>query len=240
MLYGKNHYNLDQVWIITTSDLTSAAITTAKNNDIQILNRDNVIEFLKEIQKHNVKFKEIKASKKEKEKDYSFGDNYPAEVISDFKKYRSEISKKYKLYPVYKVFNNKIMYKLIDEMPKTLEELVNIKGFEPKSVETFGAEFIEFINKKIDKSQKEDIDLLLYDMLISERSKIAKYNNLKKEDVYTDKVAEFLVRMKPKNRPTLEKVFGFRKESIDIFGDYLVKKLLVFHKNRLSFNVLLK
>lgn len=34
--------------------------------------------------------------------------------------------------------------------------------------------------------------------------------------------------MKPKDRETLSKVYGFKKENIDIFGDYLVKVILKY------------
>ncbi|MGE4572439.1 MAG: restriction endonuclease [Candidatus Izemoplasmatales bacterium] len=231
MLDGKNHYNLDQVWIITTSDLTPAAITTAKNNDIQILNRENVIEFLEETKKHNVKFRKAKLPKKEIKQTDSNVDNFPSEIIEGFKKLRSEISKTYKLYPVYTVFNNKMMYELINEMPKNIEELSNITGFGKKRVDTFGKEVLEYINKLYKETYFEENDSLLYEILISERSKIAKYNNLSEEDVYTDKVAKYIVRMKPQDKTTLEKVFGFRKENIDIFGDYLIKKIKAFIEN---------
>jgi superfamily II DNA helicase RecQ len=223
MLDGKNHYNLDQVWIITTSDLTPAAITTAKNNDIQILNRNNVIEFLEEIKKHNVKFKKVKTANKENSEVESSNNDYSSEIVEEFKRFRSEISKKYKLYPVYTVFTNKMMYELIDQMPKNLEELSNINGFGTKRVETFGNELIEYINGLIHSSHKQDQDASLYDVLISERAKIAKYNKLNEEDVYSNKVAEYLVKMKPKDKTELDRVFGFRKENINIFGDYLIK-----------------
>lgn len=37
MLDGREHYSLNEIWIVTTSDLTSAAKTTAMNNKIEII-----------------------------------------------------------------------------------------------------------------------------------------------------------------------------------------------------------
>lgn len=225
MLDGKSHYNLEELWIITTSDLTPSAITTAKNNDIKILKRKNVVKFLEEIKKHNVKFRKVVKPTKSTDDNKLKEKKYPLEILNKFKKFRKEISSKYNLYPVYTVYSNNIMYRLIDEMPKTLEDLINVKGFGPKRVNKFGSELIEFINKNFSDYKKNGADDLLYDMLISERPKIAKYNNLNEEDVYTNKVAKNIVKMKPMNKNSLRKVFGFNKSNINIFGEYLITKI---------------
>lgn len=64
--------------------------------------------------------------------------------------------------------------------------------------------------------------------LLTERSKIAKFNKLSENDVYDDRVANYLVKMKPRSKEALSKVFEFRKDNIDIFGDYLVRIISKF------------
>ena len=92
MLDGKDHYNLHEAWIITTSNLTSAAITTAKNNRIQILKRENVIQFLAELKKHdNVKFKKTIVEQEKMINEKEIIDN---PLYNLLKELRKELAKK--------------------------------------------------------------------------------------------------------------------------------------------------
>jgi restriction system protein len=147
------------------------------------------------------------------------------ELVLQLKNLRTELSKKYNLYPVYNIFNNETLTLIIEHKPSTLEDLVNIKGLGSKKAEIFGAEIIDFVNSKLIKKTKPtfEVDQKLLELLLVERSKIAKFNKLTEDDVYTNNVAGFKAKMKPKDRETLSKVYGFRKENIDVFGDYLLK-----------------
>lgn len=77
--------------------------------------------------------------------------------------------------------------------------------------------YLKEILPKIDKDQQ------LYNVLLEERPKIARFNKLTEDEVYTDRVASYLVKMKPKTKEALDKIFDFRKENIEIFGEYLLR-----------------
>lgn len=152
------------------------------------------------------------------------------DIVSKLKTLRSEISKKYSLYPVYNVFNNETLMLIIEKKPTSLDDLSDIKGIGLKKVETFGTEIIDFVARNLVEESKPilEIDSKLLELLLVERKKIAKFNNLSEEDVYNDKVAGYLAKMKPKDKETLSKIYGFKRENIDIFGDYLLKVIIKF------------
>lgn len=79
-----------------------------------------------------------------------------------------------------------------------------------------------------ERTESSDYNIDLYNLLIEERPKIAKYNKLKEEDVYTNKVATHLAKMRPKTKKDLNEVYGFKKENINIFGDYLLNVIKRF------------
>lgn len=235
--------SLSDLWIITTSDLTSDAKEIAESMDIKILRGDDVVLFIESVKnRYNedidkngessiefIKSTEVKINKqiksKEKKKENISFNQRDEEFEEKLKTLRVELSKKYKLYPAYNVFNNETLQLIAIEKPVAIEELSKIKGIGKKKIETFGNELIEFIKKNsiTHNKQLENSDDDLLQFLISERTKIAKYNNLLEEEVYSDKVAEYLAKMKPTDKESLNKIYGFRKENIEIFGDYLIK-----------------
>lgn len=189
---AKSRHNLTDLWIITTSDLTSDAKEIAESMDIKILRGEDVskliksikekhaaeiekdgessIEFLKPIKKEKEVKQHVKVEEKEKED----------ELVTELKNLRIELSKKYNLYPVYNVFNNETLNLIIEQKPSTLDELVNIKGLGSKKAEIFGAEIIDFVNNKLIKKSKPvfEVDQKLVELLMIERNKIAKFNKL--------------------------------------------------------------
>lgn len=238
---AKRLHNLTDLWIITTSDLTSAAKERAESMEIKTLRGEDVVKLIESVKnkydedmrnhgESRIKFikcrkekkvfkKPIKAIKKPK---------HLLETEKALKSFRNYLSEKHNLYPVYNVFNNETLSIILTEKPTTVEELVNIKGFGPKKVEMFGLEIINFVKKNLIQNQDEinEVDYKLFQILIDEREKIAKFNKMSETDVYSDKVAKYLAKLKPKNKRALEKVYDFRKENIEIFGDYLIKIIL--------------
>jgi len=228
---AKKRHDLTHLWIITTSDLTSDAKEIAEVMQISILRAEYVKKIIKEIKEfHQKEITEKGYSKIEflpiKEKKVEKVSNYIGEpetkIESDLKELRIALSKKYKLFPLYMVYNNEEMNSLIETNPQKLEDLNKVKGFGAKKIETFGKEIIEFFNN-LKTSNNSNTNDDLYKALLEERPKIARYNKLTEEEVYSDKVAGYLAKMKPKTKEDLNKIFGFRKENIEIFGEYLVK-----------------
>jgi superfamily II DNA helicase RecQ len=241
---AKSRHDLTNLWIITTSDLTSDAKRITEDMDIKILRGDDVarlIESVKErykedMEKHgesSIEF--IKPEKKKTQNKKVIASSHVKDEIDEediklMKTLRNELSKKYKLYPLYTVYNNEMMYKLIALKPRNIEELSKIKGFGVKKVETIGKDIVDFINENFNQIKKQGLmkDENLYNALLLERVKIAKYNHLEENDVYDDKTAKNISKMKPQNKETLKRVFGFKEENIDIFGDYLIRFISKF------------
>src|SRR5690554_5452816 len=132
-------------------------------------------------------------------------------IIKSIKALRLENAKKYKMYPIYTVFNNATITDIINSNPKTLDDLLKVKGLGPSKVDLFGQLILDLINtnNKSDNSNIPDTDLDLYNKLILERPKIAKFNKLKAFEVYSDQVAKNLSKMKPKKIEDLDRIFGF-------------------------------
>jgi len=132
------------------------------------------------------------------------------------------------------VFNNETLLMIIEQKPKTTDDLLKIKGLGPKKVDIFGQEICDFVNENLikEKTKKYEVDQDLLKLLLNERVKISKYNKIPIEEVYSDKVAGYLAKMKPTNLNTLEKVYGFKKENIALFGDYLTKVIDKYQKQK--------
>lgn len=234
---AKSRLDLTDLWIITTSDLTVDAKEIAEALDIKILRKadvknliDHVIEMHdKEIETNgesSIEFlEETKPVKKPVvTKTTVVDDELP--IVKEFKDLRMELSKKHKIYPVYLVYNNKMMEDLISANPKTKEDILKVRGFIKKNVDLFGDDLLKVLEKynletKDDSTKKDKADDL-YEKLIAIRPRIAQFNKLKEEDVYTDQVASNLSKMKPKTVKDLERIYGFNKSNIKIFGEYLV------------------
>lgn len=231
---AKARHSLSDLWIITTSDLTSDAKDIAETLNIKILRAIDVKQFIETVKTHHKKYLddegespitflpvEQKETKSKKTKNES-KDNL--DLREELRKLRITLSEKYKLKPVYNVFNNVTLDELLLKEPKNIKELSGITGLGEVKISTFGEELVNFFNE----NSKDDIETKLYDYLIEERVKISKFNKLSVENVYSDRVASNLSKMKPKDKETLARVYGFKKENIELFGDYLIRVIKNF------------
>lgn len=240
---AKARHHLTDLWIITTSDLTSDAKEIAESMDIKILRGEDVKSLIEAVKKRYAKditekgespieflkpgAKTVASKPLEKEPILK---NLNKNHIELMRTLRMELSKKHKLFPVYNVYNNETMYQIIENKPLNLEDLSKIKGFNEKKINTIGFDVINFVKENLleKNTSSLDVDKELLNLLLTERPKIAKFNNLSEKDVYDDRVAGYLVKMKPRNKETLARVYEFRKENIDIFGDYLIRVISKF------------
>jgi len=235
---AKNRHDLTDLWIVTTSDLTTDAKEIAETLDIKILRGadvKNLIEHVKSIYEKEIETngqssiefleEDIKPKfEKTKKVEVSDEDEKDLPIVKAFKELRTELAKKHKIYPLYMVYNNAMIDDVIKENPKTKEELLKIKGFGQQKVDLFGEDILKLLNSNQEKTNTISLDKEqeLYEKLIVERIRIAKFNKLKESDVYTDQVAKNLSKMKPRTKEHLEKIYGFNKKNIDIFGEYLI------------------
>ncbi len=229
MLDGKEHYRLDEVWIVTTSDLTSAAITTAMNNNIEIVNRDRVKGFLEELKKvDGVRFKEQKIKKSKqttKIKNDEHVDETNKSLFEELRKLRAELSQKHKIYPVYLVYNNATIEDLIVKNPENSEELLNVSGITEQKIKLFGEDILEIL--RTHNNQNENI----IEELKTIRKRVMKYNKLKSlDDTFDDVALKELAAKMPTTIEELSTINNFKKDNIELFGDYLIKEIVKLKK----------
>lgn len=232
MLGGKKHYNLDEVWIIATSQLTKQAEDEALNNDILIITRNNIIEMLKDLENYDVKFIEkptIQIKNQEKEiikiinnkKNTNTNANEENKLFIELKNLRFNLAKELKTYPVYVIYNNENIFSLIENMPLSVEELTKIKGFGEKKINTYGEKIIETIINFCKIEYKDQIE-----RLNQLREKITEYNNLDNtEDAFNDTIVLRLIINHPENIEELTTIKDFPPKNIDLFGNYLISQL---------------
>lgn len=227
MLEGKKHYRLDEVWIITTSDLTSAAITSAKNNEIEILNRERVKLFLEELKKYpNVKFLQQSPSKKSTISDNKNVVN--SNLSQKLKELRLLLSIKHTIIPIYLVFNNSTIDDLISKLPATKEELLQVKGFSPRRVELYGDDVLVLTIEEKERINYNKTEL------IKIRDRIVKFNKLNSiNDVFDDETLHIIATELPTTITDLKKLSGLSEKKINLFGEYLVRKLIDIKKSML-------
>ena len=221
MLDGKDHYNFHEAWIITTSNLTSAAITTAKNNRIQILKRENVIQFLAELKKHdNVNFKKIIV---EQERIVNEQETIDNPLYNMLKELRKELAKKHKITPLYYVYSNSTIISIINTVPKTKDELISVEGLGTKKIELYGEEIINTVSNYLNSSEF----LKEVERFKIVRSKIMCFNKLPNENsVITDENLAELIINRPKTIEELKSLCVIEEKNIKIFGQYLVKQFI--------------
>jgi len=234
----RSRHDLTDLWIITTSDLTTDAKEIAESMDIKILRGadvNNLIEHVKTLHAKDIETngdspiefleEEVKPRKYKKTKSKNAGvEVVDSEIVERFKSLRNQLAKKHKLFPLYKVYTNAMIDDLTKQKPKSTKELLKVKGFGPVKVELIGDEILALV-KEVDGKQEivvSEKEQALYKKLIAARPRIAKFNKLNENDVYSDQVARNLAKMKPKKVEHLEKVYGFDKKNIKVFGKYLI------------------
>ncbi|HHW57324.1 Nuclease-related domain-containing protein [Thermoanaerobacter thermohydrosulfuricus] len=87
---------------------------------------------------------------KEKQKDDnndSMPNNKNTQIYEELRKYRLETAKRENIKP-YWVFTNEELNSLVEKLPKTKEELLQIKGFGQKKVEKYGDDILAILNKE--------------------------------------------------------------------------------------------
>lgn len=226
---------LDVLWIITTSDLTADAQREAEKLNIKVLRKEDVIgliDFVKSKHKNdmelngesNIEFLPIETKINKINKTKEISNEISGNTFEELRKFRQELAKKYKVGAVYHIFNNDSLNNLIEANPKTISELSKVKGFGPVTIEKYGLEIIDFLNKKSYTNPEQEFR----EFLIEERIKISKYNKISIENTFNDQVIENIIKLKPTSINTLKKVYGIKPDKIELFGNYLVNQINKF------------
>ncbi|NFN94679.1 aldolase [Clostridium botulinum] len=188
-----------------------------KNIDIKESNNEfksfkaPIIENVKEV------IEEEKLSKKADDKEVETkgqANNYNL-VYSNLKQYRYNKAKEEKIQP-YMIFSNEVLKQIIQNNPKSKEELLNIKGIGKVKVDKYGDEILEVISRN---DPKEKLHLAL---------KEYRYNKSKEEEIqaymiFTNDVLNQIVEKCPKNQDELIIIKGLGKVKIDKYGNNILE-----------------
>jgi superfamily II DNA helicase RecQ len=152
MLDGKDEYNCDSLWLVTTSGVTRDANTTALNNEIIIKERQFVISTLESLKKmSNIKFRQSvsqindKAQTDKPEVELS---NSEKEIYDRLRRLRVSLANEKKV-QLWLVYSNETIIDLIKKRPHNLEDLKSVKGLGHKRIDDFGNQLLT-ITKDID------------------------------------------------------------------------------------------
>lgn len=213
MLDGRKHFNLDELWIITTSDFTSSAVTAALNHKVEMITREKVVDFLKELEKYNVK--KTKVVKMEITEDMFSTED--ALLFNLLRQLRISLAKEHGSYPPYIVYDNRTIKDIIHKKPTTIDELYNVYGFGEVKTPLYGQAVVDVVSVFIN-SYKE--------ALIGIRKDIyTKYALENEQDAFNDSVLIELSKKLPKTLFALGKIDGFPKANIKLFGNYLIDEI---------------
>jgi superfamily II DNA helicase RecQ len=145
MLDGKDEYNCDYLWLVTTSGVTRDANTTALNNDIIIKDRQFVVSTLNSLKKmSNIKFRQSAVQSKGKApiaKSEIELTSSEKEIYDRLRRLRANLAKE-KKFQLWLVYSNETIIDLIKKKPRTVEELKTVKGLGQKKIDDFGDQIL--------------------------------------------------------------------------------------------------
>jgi superfamily II DNA helicase RecQ len=207
-----------------------------ENEEIVAYYRTDIIEMIRDLDeklnrnKNDANYSNI-AFNSSKEKKTSFKEN--SKFVDMLKKERMNISKYNKISPVYLVYNDKTIEDIVLKKPTTINELLEVKGFDQKKTSIFGSYLINKIRvflkltpitASIDEPviNKEELAVFLKET----RKKIAKYNKIDKlYNVFNNKTLEEIVEKIPKTKNELLEIKGIGPVKTELWGKYLIGEI---------------
>lgn len=190
-----------------------------ENKNIQTANMDEVNNsIISKIEKVKEVIVEEKLSEKDIQKEViatnKQENNYNILYVN-LKQYRYNKAKEEKIQP-YMIFSNEVLEQIIENNPKSKEELLKIKGIGKIKVDKYGDEILEVISKN---NPKEKLQLEL---------KEYRYNKSKEEQikaymVFTNDVLDQIVEKCPENQDELMTIKGLGKVKIDKYGNDILE-----------------
>ncbi|WBL16855.1 HRDC domain-containing protein [Sutcliffiella sp. NC1] len=137
--------------------------------------------------------------------------------------YRSKKAKQQECAP-YHVFTNKTLDEILEKLPTTMDELLNIHGIGAQKAELYGQDILAIIqksrieNKEPVKKEASPDGNDIRTSLIEFRSKRAKELGAKSYYIFTNKTLDALVNMRPKTMEELLSVEGIGPKKAEEFG----------------------
>lgn len=226
------YLNCSSIWVAPDNLQIDDIPETAKNNAIRF-------KFSKDITL-------VKRSKKNVNKSSSVLSKFD-EVSLDrlkiaFKEYRQNKALELNL-PVYCIFDNKSLDDILNNLPKTEEEMYNIIGFGRKRVEKYGNDIIEIVRKFIDEEKVQ----------LKQKDEMFPFNNTIDVKVVLNCIQKYDGRFSYNGIVKILKgYFGFKfipgMENSEYYGiykqnsdsdiekaiDYLIEKNIIINDNKLK------
>jgi hypothetical protein len=138
--------------------------------------------------------------------------------------------------PAFTVFTNKTLDALVEQIPKSETELLNIYGISEKKCNTYAKEILEVINNYTSNNLSFDKPLIqkyvlpklnnedrkLYLLLKEFRLQLANEKGMKAFYIFGNTTLNELVSIKPKNEQSLLQIKGFGSKKVKQFGDAIL------------------
>ncbi|MGD6777024.1 HRDC domain-containing protein [Sutcliffiella horikoshii] len=147
--------------------------------------------------------------------------------------YRTKKAKQFEVKP-YHIFSNRTLDELLEKMPQTFEQLLEIQGIGQKKADDYGHEILAiFQTKKVDTSQDsrkvsepaaiqtEDFRTLLTEY----RRTRSKELDVKPYYIYTNKTMEAILEQKPTTIKALLEIEGIGAKKAEEFGEGIISIL---------------
>ncbi|MGD7054236.1 HRDC domain-containing protein [Sutcliffiella horikoshii] len=144
--------------------------------------------------------------------------------------YRTKKAKLLEVKP-YHIFSNRTLEILLEKMPQTVEQLLEVEGIGQKKAEEYGQDILSILQtKEVErfqespkvftpvKVQNEDFRSLL----VEYRRTRARELNVKPYYIYTNKTLEVLLEQQPKTMKALMAIEGIGKKKADEFGEGII------------------
>ncbi|MCI1580695.1 MAG: HRDC domain-containing protein [Clostridium beijerinckii] len=154
-----------------------------------------------------------------------------SQLAEKLKLYRNEKAKEegYNALKYHYVFSGSTINNLVENKPKTMEQLFNIKGLGEVKINKYGNDILKIIEehvanaddgiKKINDEANTKWELEIRNQLKKFRAETAKIEKIKPFMVFKDEVIEELINVKPKNKEQLLEVKGFGKIKVEKYGE---------------------
>jgi hypothetical protein len=162
-------------------------------------------------------------------------------LFDSLKLKRLELSKKLGT-PAYTIFKNKTIEDLVEKLPKSKQELLNVYGISEKNFDKFGDDILSIISKftqgqseyekptvqkyVIPKLNNQDEEL--FQKLREFRLNLARKKGLQVFYIYGNATISELVEMKPQTENELLSIKGFGKKKVEQIGDSVLELISIY------------
>jgi superfamily II DNA helicase RecQ len=169
------------------------------------------------------------------EKDVSPEPKENIDIKSLLTDYRTKKAKQLEVMP-YHIFSNRSLDILLDKMPQTIQQLLEVEGIGQKKADDYGHDILTILHKKnndrFQESPKvEPADVNTDDLralLIEYRRTRARELDVKPYYIYTNKTLESILERKPRTIKALLEIEGIGPKKAEEFGKGIIA---IFDKN---------